>query len=121
MIDLDPTDRALVYRVAQEALRNVAAHAGARRVSVVLRPATGEGGGGGVELLVDDDGQGFEVDDLEARGTDGHVGLRVMADVAAASGAELVLASAPGAGTAVRLTVLGGSRTARPPRRNGDR
>jgi two-component system, NarL family, sensor histidine kinase UhpB len=44
----------VVYRVAQEALTNVARHAGATRVHLALRPAAG-----GVELVVEDDGGGM--------------------------------------------------------------
>ncbi len=98
--ELPPDARALVYRVAQEAMRNVASHARATRVSVELTAQDGR-----ACLVVDDDGAGFDVDALGDKGPDGHVGLRVMADVAAASGASLTLSSAPGAGTAVRLVI----------------
>lgn len=98
--DLPPDQCALVYRVAQEALRNVASHARATQVSVALTTESGQ-----VVLVVDDDGGGFDVDMLGERVGDGHVGLRVMADVAEASGASLTLASAPGEGTAVRLVL----------------
>jgi two-component system sensor histidine kinase UhpB len=57
-----PSNIALcLYRVAQEALRNVAAHAEASRATVVLRQLTN-----GVEMTITDDGRGF-------RATDGQV------------------------------------------------
>jgi PAS domain S-box-containing protein len=52
-----PNDAALcLYRAAQEALRNVARHARARRTDVVLTRANGE-----VTLTISDDGRGFDV------------------------------------------------------------
>ena len=60
-LDGIPQDVALcLYRVAQEALRNIAAHAGARKAQVTLR-STEEG----LELVIADDGQGFDL--AEAR------------------------------------------------------
>ena len=52
-----PTDVALgLYRVAQEALRNMALHAGARQAEVALTRSDGI-----LELRVADDGQGFDL------------------------------------------------------------
>ncbi len=52
-----------LYRVAQEALRNVSAHAGARQVHITLRPAAD-----GVEMIVADDGRGFDLSEERRRG-----------------------------------------------------
>jgi two-component system sensor histidine kinase UhpB len=60
---LSPDAALCLYRVAQEALRNVAAHAGARRVEVSLLPVRG-----GVELRIADDGKGFDLEDARRRG-----------------------------------------------------
>ncbi len=58
-LDGIPQEVALcLYRVAQEALRNIAAHAGARKVHVNLRSTED-----GLELVIADDGQGFNLDD----------------------------------------------------------
>ena len=59
-----------LYRIVQESLTNVAKHAGARRVSVLLlrRP-------GAVSALVEDDGHGFGADD-QLRGGIGLEGMR---------------------------------------------
>jgi two-component system, NarL family, sensor kinase len=98
--ELDPPAdvAALVFRVAQEALINIARHARAQHVTLAVRRDDAE-----VELLVIDDGTGFDVDrgGREA----GHFGLSVLADLAREAGATLDLAAAPGAGTAVRLRV----------------
>jgi two-component system sensor histidine kinase UhpB len=86
----------VVYRVAQEALTNVLRHAAASSVSVVVRHS-----GGSLELLVEDDGKGFDRHVPSRRG----LGLAHMAERAAAVGGELTVESPPGAGTAVRLTL----------------
>jgi signal transduction histidine kinase len=88
---------ALVYRTAQEALRNVAAHSHARHVSVDLRFCNDHH----LRLSVDDDGRGFSAEQLADRGTEGHVGLRSLADLVADMGGTLEARSMPGQGTSV--------------------
>lgn len=97
---LDEEQDRLVYRVAQESLRNSARHAAAHRVDVELAVE-----GDRVTLTVSDDGVGFDVAATLARPPEGHLGLQVMTDLAAASEARLEVSSAPGEGTAWRLTV----------------
>jgi signal transduction histidine kinase len=84
-----------LYRIAQEALNNVAKHARADRaeVSLVYRAS-------GVELSVGDDGQGFDL----AQRPPGHLGVGIMHERAAAVGAIFAIASRPGEGTRVRVT-----------------
>jgi signal transduction histidine kinase len=103
---IEPEVQQLVYRVAQETLRNAVAHAGAAEVLVRLsRDADA------VVLEVDDDGRGFDVAAALAAPAEGHFGLRLLRDLATAAGAELSVRSAPGAGTSWRLTVHeGGAR-----------
>ncbi|MGY1692545.1 sensor histidine kinase [Geodermatophilus sp. SYSU D01105] len=94
-----PGTAALVLRTVQEALRNVVKHSGARRVDVTVEQLPGA-----VVLQITDDGVGFDVGPaLDGRG--GHLGLRLLADLAAAEGATLSLRTAPGAGTSLRLEV----------------
>lgn len=90
----------LVYRVAQETVRNAVAHAGATEVRVTLSREAGL-----LVLEVADDGSGFDAAAALARPPEGHLGLRVLGDLAAAAGADLSVASAPGAGTRWRLAV----------------
>jgi two-component system NarL family sensor kinase len=90
--------QALVYRVADEALRNAHQHARPRHVEVRLRD-----GDGRVRLSVHDDGAGFSPDDLAARRSDGHRGLALLEDLAADAGGTLTVDSAPGRGTRVEL------------------
>jgi signal transduction histidine kinase len=84
-----------LYRIAQEALNNVAKHAQATRVTLTLRLSDEQ-----VDLTVVDDGRGFDPDAAAA----GHLGLEIMRERAAAIGAVLRVASRPGDGT--RLTVV---------------
>lgn len=92
-----PDVAALIFRVAQEALINVGKHAAA--TEVVLRAARETDR---VVLEVVDDGAGF---DPAAAAAAGHFGLRVLTDLAAAAGATLELATAPGRGTALRMGI----------------
>lgn len=90
----------VVYRVAQECLRNAVAHSGADTVSVVL-----DRRGSVVVLEVADDGAGFDVAAVTASPPPGHFGLRLLVDLATEARAELVVATAPGHGCRWRLTV----------------
>ncbi|HUR85974.1 MAG TPA: GAF domain-containing sensor histidine kinase [Solirubrobacteraceae bacterium] len=85
-----------VFRIAQEALHNALRHAGAARIDVRLRCEPGC-----VELLVSDDGAGFDRAQVRSR----HLGLTTMAERARAAGGVLEIDTAPGAGTTVRLEV----------------
>jgi len=98
--DLPLVHSQLIFRVAQEALRNVLAHAGATAVEITV--TTDEGG---TLLVIKDDGRGFSATDVRRRRRQGHIGTRGLAETAAQSGATLVIESEPGAGTSVRLTV----------------
>ncbi len=71
---LDPDRETAAYRLVQEALTNVAKHAGAERVKVRLASDRR-----GVEMAVTDDGQGFDPDDPTAGF--GLVGMRERAEL----------------------------------------
>jgi signal transduction histidine kinase len=107
-LDVPPQAEVLLFRVAQEALRNVAKHASARSVHLGLRQDPGV-----VVMQIDDDGVGF---DPAVVGEDGHLGMQVLTDLAAEAGASLDLMTAPGRGTSLRLEV---SLTGRPDRQAG--
>lgn len=100
-----PEDKQLViYRVAQEALSNVARHSGARHVEVELR-ALGSGDGErdsvpGAELIVRDDGRGFAFEAADAG-----LGLAGMRERALLVDGKLDVESRLGGGTTIRLTV----------------
>ncbi|HEX5617980.1 MAG TPA: ATP-binding protein [Solirubrobacteraceae bacterium] len=96
--DLHPDAQALVYRVADEALRNVHQHADARHVAVHLRS-----GDGRMHLTVRDDGSGFGPAELAERRARGHRGLVLLEDLAADAGGRLTVDSAHGRGTRLEL------------------
>ena len=97
--DLTPAAKALVYRTVREAMSNVARHAGAADVTIVLADAPDDR----VELTIRDDGRGFNLAELAARRDEGHLGLRLLSDLTAAAGGEVTIASAPGRGTTISL------------------
>jgi signal transduction histidine kinase len=105
-LDLPPNlrlrkDRAgLIFRVAHEVLRNVAAHAHARNVTVELTTEDGA-----AILSIEDDGKGFTKADLESRRREGHLGSSAIVDLAEEAGGTLTIDSEPGRGTLVVLTL----------------
>jgi two-component system, NarL family, sensor histidine kinase DegS len=103
--ELDAPSRTAVLRVALEALRNVRKHAHARTVHVRTRtePPDGPGQSGWWILEVQDDGEGFAVDDASEHGGRRHFGLRFMRERAQHVGGELDIVSEAAAGTTVRL------------------
>jgi len=89
-----PPDRALaVFRIAQEALRNVIRHAGVSEAALTLRPA-----GDVIELQVEDRGRGF---DAAAGRHEAGIGLVGMEERARLLGGVTTIRSRPGVGTKV--------------------
>ena len=94
---LPPDTAALVYRMVQEAVRNVVGHAEATRLDLrIERTQTGE-----VRVSVSDDGRGFE----PQAPRNGHLGLTLMTDMVRQAGGELTVDSEPGRGTQIRALV----------------
>ena len=85
-----------LYRVVQEALTNIVKHAGATRVSVLLRRKDG-----GLLAVVEDDGAGFD----PSRTREAALGLAGMRERLALVGGRLQIESAPGAGTTLAAEV----------------
>jgi signal transduction histidine kinase len=94
---LDGDLETVVYRVAQEALANVARHAAAGRLWLEL-----EGDGDGVDLCIRDDGVGFEPQASSSLVRDGHFGLVAMQERVEMAGGRFQLDSRPGAGVTLR-------------------
>jgi signal transduction histidine kinase len=94
---LAPKVERVLFRATQECLRNVLEHSGASSVTVSVheRPAR-------IVLEVEDDGHGF---DPAAHAGDEHFGLRMLGDLARDNGGDLVIDSAAGRGTTMRLEV----------------
>jgi two-component system sensor histidine kinase UhpB len=83
----------VAYRVAQEALTNVARHSGSRTARVALRRA-----GAGVSLQVSDDGRGFGT---AAPGS----GLQGMRERASLIGASVSVGQGADGGVTVQLDI----------------
>ncbi len=90
--ELSPELHVALYRIAQEALNNVARHAQAKHAWVRVA-GTGSRG----RLVVGDDGCGFDRGVVKA----GHVGLSSMRERAAETGVDLSIETAVGRGTVV--------------------
>jgi signal transduction histidine kinase len=99
---LSPEIEQCFYRVAQEALENVARHANAKTVHVLLEQVSV-----GMRMQIRDDGVGFDMQDI---GPDQHFGLRGMNERAQVIHADLDIASHPGGGTRLALSWDGESR-----------
>jgi signal transduction histidine kinase len=90
----------LLYRSAQEGLRNVVdhSHATEARLEVSLEDHT-------AVLELADDGRGFDEQLLEARVDGGHVGLKALRGLLSDAGGSLEVESSPGEGTTFRVRV----------------
>jgi signal transduction histidine kinase len=100
--DLPPDVHVALYRIAQEALNNAAKHARASQATVCLHcipPASGGDRGGAVTLFIQDNGRGFDPDDVSPD----HLGLGIMRERAEAIGARFKIESQIGHGTQVTV------------------
>lgn len=82
------------YRVAQEALNNIAKHSGARQVDLHLECQTDQ-----LSMLIKDDGLGFDPGSITAE----HLGITIMRERANSIGAGLRIESQVGQGTTIML------------------
>ena len=104
VIVLEQDRSTAVFRILQEALTNVARHAGATRVEVSLSERNGR-----LVLEIADDGKGISARQFSNRKAFGLMGMR---ERAAFLGGELQISGEPGQGTRVTLSI--------PLRREGD-
>ncbi|MFQ5593741.1 MAG: GAF domain-containing protein [Anaerolineae bacterium] len=120
-----PQVETTLYRIVQEALTNIARHAGADTVSVLLErqarpepfPSAGLRAGGGSQdkpgqsagrllVIVEDNGCGFDADKLLHSGMrEKRLGLFGMVERASLIGGELTIESRPGAGTTIFVEI----------------
>jgi signal transduction histidine kinase len=96
--NLDESTEALVYRAAQEGVRNIVRHADAGSVSLSLARAKPDE----LVLRVRDDGRGFDAAERSARRR-GSVGLELLSAVVASQRGTLILDTTPGLGTELVL------------------
>ena len=94
----DITIALCLYRVVQEALRNIAKHANARQVHVTVRRVEEE-----VQLAVVDDGKGFNL--AKAREQGDGLGLRSIEERIRLVGGRVSIETAPHRGTTVTVWV----------------
>ncbi|MBE2223887.1 MAG: GAF domain-containing sensor histidine kinase [Anaerolineae bacterium] len=86
-----------LYRLSQEALTNIAKHAGAKQVRIMLHVDADL-----VTLQIRDDGCGFDPEDIPS----GHYGLSMMRERTKAIGADLSINSQPGHGSEIFIRWL---------------
>jgi signal transduction histidine kinase len=91
---LPPAVHLAVYRIAQEALNNVAKHSNASHIDVKLT-----GDNRHVHLSVEDDGYGFDPSDIQGS----RMGLEIMRERASGIGGRVAVVSKPHTGTTVEL------------------
>jgi two-component system nitrate/nitrite sensor histidine kinase NarX len=89
------------YLISREALYNIAKHAQASRVELVLEQEEGY-----FELTIRDDGRGFDPGMVGS----GHYGLSMMHERAEAVGAQLSIKSQPGHGTELTIRWSAGEK-----------
>ena len=100
-----PETQLLLFRIAQEALRNVGRHSGATRASLSLR-----GQGERVRMVVEDNGRGFKLSGgLSELANRGKLGLLGMHERARLLGGSLEVQTAPGKGTTIRVELPRGA------------
>ncbi|MEW6750532.1 MAG: PAS domain S-box protein [Candidatus Latescibacterota bacterium] len=102
--------RAFLFEAARELLLNAVKHAGVTRARVSLRALPDHR----VEVVVSDEGRGFDTESVEARRqTGGGFGLLSIRERLALLGGVLEIDSALGRGTTVRLAASGGAEARR--------
>jgi signal transduction histidine kinase len=107
-LDMEPVDhlfcaeeQIVIYRIVQEALKNITKHAEAQRASVTIRTR-----GNGVFLFVEDDGVGFDTEWIRNQHVaDRGLGLAAMDERGRMLGGFLTINSTPGGGTRISLRI----------------
>ena len=86
-----------VYRIVQEALTNAVRHARPQNIEITLRSEKNK-----VEVIVQDDGIGFDLDYVQRHGKEA-LGIMGMQERAALVGGKIEIDTAPGKGTRILL------------------
>jgi signal transduction histidine kinase len=97
---LDGDKRTVLYRVAQEALTNVARHAHASRAEVGIQKLDGA-----IRMRIKDDGKGFQVERVLDAEKNKRLGLLGMRERLEMVGGNINIESAPGEGTTIQAQV----------------
>jgi signal transduction histidine kinase len=105
---LDAAKRTVLFRVAQEALTNVARHARATRVEVSIQNLRD-----GVCMRITDDGKSFSVERALKTKGNGRLGLLGMRERLEMVGGKFVVESSPGNGTTIKARIPPGNARTR--------
>jgi signal transduction histidine kinase len=97
--DIPKKHKIVIYRILQEALNNVSKHSRAKTVKVFLRKKES-----GIELRIEDDGAGFDVNDARTPGLGKGIGLSSMKERAYLSGGSISIQSCKGGGATVTVS-----------------
>jgi signal transduction histidine kinase len=97
---LDGAQRTTLYRVAQEALANVARHAHASQAEVTIRKLAGD-----VSMEIRDNGRSFDAERVLRARKGRHLGLLGMRERVEMAGGRFAVAAAPGRGTTVQARI----------------
>jgi signal transduction histidine kinase len=101
--DLESAGRTVLYRVAQEALTNVARHAKARRIRVTIDQIEDL-----IRMEIKDDGQGIAVNGAAAAQKNERLGMLGMRERVEIIGGSFAVESVPGTSTTVRVELSAG-------------
>jgi PAS domain S-box-containing protein len=96
-VRLAPALESMLFRIFQEAMTNIAKHAQANSVVVILHLESSP-----IFLIVSDDGQGFDISNSTGRKGLGLINMREMAEF---SGGQFKISSAPEKGTKIRVEI----------------
>ena len=89
-----------LYRLVQEALTNVAKHAGAQHASVSVVNMVES-----VQVVIEDNGHGFDAESMLKRQPIRHLGLHGMRERVALLEGHITIDSKPGAGTSISVVI----------------
>jgi two-component system nitrate/nitrite sensor histidine kinase NarX len=95
-----PTDEIQIMHIVQESLSNIRKHAKAEHVQVTVSREIGR-----IKVDIQDNGVGFDPENCPNCLSDRHVGLKIMRERAHRIGGECRIASIPGQGSRVTLTL----------------
>jgi PAS domain S-box-containing protein len=95
--ELTETQTVVIFRIVQESLTNVTRHAAATRVEIILKRS-----GGGIDIAVRDDGDGFDTEHKSAKKSFGLLGMK---ERALAVNGRVNVVSSPGNGTAISVYI----------------
>jgi signal transduction histidine kinase len=99
---LFPSDaQIIIYRIFQECLTNISKHAGASKVSIGIREENGH-----IVIVLEDNGSGFDLDQVSARRGEGRgMGLAALDERARMLGGSLEIRTQPGHGTRITCVI----------------